>query len=168
MIDDELCQMTIGRLRQELDPFVSRSLGWAVSHVFVDLVLYIAALWLALSVRSPLVELAAGVAMGLVTTNFFLIGHDASHGSYTGSVALNRHIARLMFLACLHPIEPWRIAHNQVHHSYTNLKGKDFVWLPLSKAEFDQLSVLGRIFHTRRGTRSDLGSTTSSRCGGGA
>jgi omega-6 fatty acid desaturase (delta-12 desaturase) len=89
-------------------------------------------------------QAAGAVAMGLVMNNVFLIAHDAGHGSFTGSRSLNRHIARLTFLICLHPSNPWITSHNKVHHAFTNLKGADFVWLPLSKQEYDGLGLIGR------------------------
>jgi omega-6 fatty acid desaturase (delta-12 desaturase) len=42
-------------------------------------------------------------------------------------------------LPSLTPYSLWDVGHNVVHHGQTNLKGFDFVWAPLSKAEFDAL-----------------------------
>jgi omega-6 fatty acid desaturase (delta-12 desaturase) len=39
----------------------------------------------------------------------------------------------------------WDIGHNVVHHGYTNLKGFDFVWAPLTQEEFAKLSWMGRL-----------------------
>jgi omega-6 fatty acid desaturase (delta-12 desaturase) len=36
------------------------------------------------------------------------------------------------------------VGHNVVHHGYTNLKGFDFVWAPLTQAEYEALSPLER------------------------
>jgi omega-6 fatty acid desaturase (delta-12 desaturase) len=33
----------------------------------------------------------------------------------------------------------WEIGHNTAHHGFNNLKGRDQVWAPFSKAEFDAL-----------------------------
>jgi acyl-lipid omega-6 desaturase (Delta-12 desaturase) len=45
--------------------------------------------------------------------------------------------------------------HNVVHHGFTNLKGVDFVWAPLTQAEYRALSPVGRLF--QRLYRSDWG-----------
>ena len=37
----------------------------------------------------------------------------------------------------LTPYSLWEAGHNVAHHGYTNLKGRDYVWAPMSKAEFD-------------------------------
>jgi omega-6 fatty acid desaturase (delta-12 desaturase) len=33
----------------------------------------------------------------------------------------------------------WEVGHNTAHHGFNNLKGRDQVWAPFSKAEFDAL-----------------------------
>ena len=53
-------------------------------------------------------------------------------------------MGRLGFLPSLTPYNLWQLGHNTLHHGYTNLKGRDYVWTPLSKAEFDALPAAGR------------------------
>jgi acyl-lipid omega-6 desaturase (Delta-12 desaturase) len=83
--------------------------------------------------------LAIGVA-AYKAGRLFEVGHDACHGSYTPNAAVNRWIGRLAFLPSLHVYSLWRLAHNHLHHGYSNLRGKDFVWVPLTKAEYDALT----------------------------
>ncbi len=81
-----------------------------------------------------------------------LIGHDAGHGSLTASTTLNRWLGRIAFLPSLHPYSAWVVSHNALHHAFTNLRGKDPLWAPLTKEEFDDLSpprrVLERVYRT--------------------
>jgi acyl-lipid omega-6 desaturase (Delta-12 desaturase) len=76
-------------------------------------------------------------------------------GSFTHVRWLNRLIGRIAFLPSLQPYSLWDLTHNRIHHAFTNLKGKDFVWTPLSKAEFDALPwglrALYRSFRTPLG-----------------
>ena len=69
----------------------------------------------------------------------FLIGHDACHGSFFRSKTLNNVIGRIAFLPSLTAFSLWDVGHNVAHHGFNNLKGRDQVWAPYSKAEFDQL-----------------------------
>jgi omega-6 fatty acid desaturase (delta-12 desaturase) len=39
------------------------------------------------------------------------------------------------------------VGHNVVHHGYTNLKGFDFVWAPLTREEFQALSPMRRVLN---------------------
>jgi omega-6 fatty acid desaturase (delta-12 desaturase) len=112
------------------------------------------------AVGSALTLLAASIALKLVGTlivtaaivRLFLIGHDACHGSFFGSPRLNATCGRLAFLPSLTAYSLWEFGHNTAHHGFNNLKGRDQVWTPFSKAEFDTLPrhrrVLERIYRS--------------------
>ena len=85
-----------------------------------------------------------GAAAGIATAMLFVVGHDACHGSFTASRALNRWIGSIAFLPSLTPFSAWELGHNQTHHVYTNLKPLDYVWTPFSKREFDALPLWRR------------------------
>ena len=81
-----------------------------------------------------------GLAAGFVIGRLFIIGHDACHQSLTPHRELNKVLGRIAFLPSLTPYSLWDTGHNVVHHGYTNLKGVDFVWAPLTKEEFEGLT----------------------------
>ena len=83
----------------------------------------------------------AGGCIGLL----FIIGHDACHGALTPNRKLNSLIGRLAFLPSLTPFLAWELGHNRLHHGWTNFRGKDYVWRPYSKEEFDTLSIYRRL-----------------------
>ena len=90
-------------------------------------------------------QIACAIVAGLFIATFFVVGHDACHGSLTPSDALNRVLGRIAFLPSWTPYTSCEFAHNRVHHSYTNLRGKDYAWAPFSKEEYDRLSPLRRL-----------------------
>jgi omega-6 fatty acid desaturase (delta-12 desaturase) len=96
-----------------------------------------------------------GAAAGIATAMLFVVGHDACHGSFTASPALNRWIGSIAFLPSLTPFSAWELGHNHTHHVYTNLKPFDYVWTPFSKREFDALPLwrrcLERIYRSAPG-----------------
>ena len=147
--------LTVHRLREELAPFRHWPLRFALAHLVWVLAAYGAGFYAALAglpwpllvVISPLTGLFAGSA--------FMVGHDASHGSYTKRPWLNQLLGRIAFLPSYHPYSLWTLIHNYGHHIRTNLKGKDHVWTPLSKAEFDALSPVRRMLY--RAYRTPLG-----------
>jgi len=124
-------------------------------HVLLMLLLYVVAFLCTLTLSSPALRLLLGLAAGIFSGSLFMIGHDACHESYTSRRVLNRLIGRIAFLPSYHTYSLWDLSHNRIHHVYTNLKGKDFVWTPLSKAEFDALPwpkrLLYRCFRTPLG-----------------
>jgi omega-6 fatty acid desaturase (delta-12 desaturase) len=139
--------ITLKQLKLELLPFRQRSLGTALAHVIVAWLIYAIALCGAVSPLSFPVRLLASLVAGLFAGNLFMIGHDACHGSYTGVRRLDRILGRVAFLPTYHPFSLWALSHNRIHHGYTNLKGKDFVWTPLSKPEYDALPGWRRTLH---------------------
>lgn len=80
-----------------------------------------------------------GVLLGICISALFVVGHDACHDSLTPSHRLNGVLGRLSFLPTLHPFVCWELGHNRLHHGWTNLKGRDYVYTPFSVAEFAAL-----------------------------
>ncbi|MFC7409079.1 fatty acid desaturase [Hydrogenophaga atypica] len=80
-----------------------------------------------------------GLAAGFVIGRLFIIGHDACHQSLTPHRRLNKWLGRIAFLPSLTAYSLWDMGHNVVHHGFTNLKGVDFVWAPLTQEEYQAL-----------------------------
>ena len=50
---------------------------------------------------------------------FFVVGHDCGHRSFSKNKLLEDIVGTLMFAPLIYPFEPWRIKHNH-HHAHTN------------------------------------------------
>jgi len=99
------------------------------------------AVTLAVAIQAPniFVKVIAALVLGLAIARLFVLGHDACHQSLFTNRNLNRWVGRLVFLPSLTPFSLWEVGHNVGHHVYTNLRGMDYIWTPLSKQEFDAL-----------------------------
>jgi omega-6 fatty acid desaturase (delta-12 desaturase) len=90
------------------------------------------------------------LANGVLIALLFIIAHDGAHGAFVPGRKLNLWIARFAFIPCVHAVSLWCTIHNKLHHGHTNLKGRDGVWEPMSKAEYDAASwprrMLERVF----------------------
>ena len=131
---------TLGEVRAVL-PHDSRARSYAKGLFFftVATVPYLATFAAcALAPNWPL-RLLFGFLNGWAIAGLFVVGHDACHGSLTPSQTLNRWLGRIALLPSLHPAAAWIHSHNGMHHGWTNLRGKDPVYPPFSKAEFDNL-----------------------------
>jgi len=106
------------------------SADWALFAILTAGTVLFAAWW---------AKLVCAVAAGIMIGRLFIIGHDACHQSYTAHRTLNRFLGRIAMVPSLTPYSLWQVGHNVVHHGYTNLKGVDFVWAPLTQAEYDAL-----------------------------
>ena len=101
-------------------------------------------------------NLLFGVLAGHAIAILFTVGHDACHQALTPGVRLNRWIGRLVFIPSLHAVSLWVLGHNQIHHGSTNLRARDYVWEPMSPADYAAASPIRRWFY--RLYRSRLGS----------
>lgn len=125
--------------RDESARFLKRSTARGVLTFVTDLAWYGGCL-AGVAVAGPwwarlLWALAAGVTVALL----FVVGHDACHGGLTRHRRLNAVIGRLAFLPALHPFSLWDLGHNRIHHRYTNLRGRDYLWEPVTPAEYRRL-----------------------------
>ncbi len=131
-------------LRAWLAPVVQRNTALALSLLVLDLALFLGLLVTVVVADATLVKALAGLVAGFMIGRLFIIGHDACHQSFTPHRRLNRWIGRIAFLPSLTPYSLWDVGHNVVHHGFTNLKGRDFVWQPLTVDEFARLSPTRR------------------------
>jgi omega-6 fatty acid desaturase (delta-12 desaturase) len=126
----------------------------ALALFAADALVYVATFYMAATAGGGAAWLW-GAAAGIATAMLFIVGHDACHGSFTASPALNRRLGAIAFLPSLTPFSAWELGHNQTHHVYTNLKPFDYVWTPFSKREFDSLPrwrrSLERVYRTAFG-----------------
>jgi omega-6 fatty acid desaturase (delta-12 desaturase) len=117
----------------------ARSTVRGVAHFLAGLAGYLVAFLATAVVPGWLAKMGCACASFYFLSRLALVGHDCGHGSLTASPALNRWLGRLAFLPALHPYATWVASHNALHHAFTNLRGKDPLWAPLSKEEFDAL-----------------------------
>lgn len=52
------------------------------------------------------------------------IMHDSNHDAYSGNKGLNKYLGKIIALVGGYEVT-WRIQHNILHHTYTNIKGLD-------------------------------------------
>jgi omega-6 fatty acid desaturase (delta-12 desaturase) len=121
-----------------------RSLARGLSYFVVTALAYAVTFAAMLLSSGWPTTVAFALLNGLAVGMLFIIGHDACHGSLTPSSFVNEWGARLAFLPSLHPLSAWEYSHNALHHGWTNLRGKDPVYCPLTLEEFRALSPLRR------------------------
>ncbi len=107
--------------------------------------IWIAALSGSVAVDSVLAAVVFAIVGGVAGSQLFVIGHDACHGSFTASRWLNALIGRMAFVPSAHSFSLWAYFHNGLHHNFTNLRGQDFVWTPMSPDEFSRLSTIRQL-----------------------
>jgi omega-6 fatty acid desaturase (delta-12 desaturase) len=132
-------------MREWLVPLTERTTVRAFVLLALDYVFWAALLAGTVLFDAWWAKLLCGLAAGFVIGRLFIIGHDACHQSLTPHRELNKWLGRIAFLPSLTPYSLWDVGHNVVHHGYTNLKGFDFVWAPLTAEEFAKLNPMQRL-----------------------
>jgi acyl-lipid omega-6 desaturase (Delta-12 desaturase) len=126
-------------IRSWLKPIIEQKTLPAISLLVLDWALFAAFMAGTVLLAAWWAKLLCGVAAGLMIGRLFIIGHDACHQSFTPHRRLNRVLGRIAMVPSLTPYSLWQAGHNVVHHGYTNLKGVDFVWAPLTRHEYHAL-----------------------------
>lgn len=76
-------------------------------------------------IASPWLIIGSWALMGFGISGIGLaIMHDANHGAYSKNLKVNRLVGSVLFLAGGYPLN-WRVQHNVLHHSFTNIDGLD-------------------------------------------
>jgi len=130
---------------EKLRALHSRSSLKGVALFLLDLSLFLGAVLGCIAVNSLWLKAGFSVLAGIMTSLLFVVGHDACHQSLTPHRWVNRLLGTLALLPALHPYSLWELSHNRIHHRYTNRRGKDFAWEPLTHAEFWGLSRFQRL-----------------------
>jgi omega-6 fatty acid desaturase (delta-12 desaturase) len=141
-----------GVLTQFLSPderrrFTQRSATRALAWLVPELLAWIAFTTLAIAPLPWPVRLIAAILAGTMTGIIFTVGHDASHHALTPYRWLNEVIARIALIPSIHSATLWDIGHNRIHHRFTNLMGADYVWEPMTPAQYAQAPVLRRLLY---------------------
>lgn len=126
---------------------LSRNDAIAIAIFVADFAFYIFLVFVALAPLGLAVNIVGSIAAGMIIGSIFVLGHDACHDALTSYPRLNLLLGRIAFMPSAHNVSLWFLAHNQIHHGFTNLKGRDYVWAPMSPAEFAAASAARRAFY---------------------
>jgi omega-6 fatty acid desaturase (delta-12 desaturase) len=142
--------------RDERQQAIHRSTVSALAILSIEILGYVACMALALAPVPYALNLVGGILAGHAIAILFTVGHDACHQSFTPWTWLNRWIGRAVFIPSLHAVSLWVLGHNRIHHGSTNMRGRDYVWEPMSPDSYAAASPARRWCY--RLYRSRLGS----------
>ena len=140
--------------RSLTQPFRSPHQGRAAASVALDAGLYVAASIAIVRGPAPAKPLVSAI-LAFIVARLFVLGHDACHGSLFASRKANRIVGRLTLLPSYTPSSAGELGHNRIHHAFTNLKGRDYVWAPMPVVEYRHAPAwrrfLERVYRTPAG-----------------
>ncbi len=106
-----------------------------------DFAIYLAAMWAVFAVESAWLKLAFGLVAGCGVAVMFIWAHDAAHGALFQSKLVAEVLGTISMLPSFNMYRLWSHGHNRVHHGFTSYTPIDWVWRPLTPAEY---AALGR------------------------
>lgn len=149
---------TLEAVRAEIPPeCYKRSTARGLFAVARSVALYLLVLWGLWSTDNVLLLIPLWVAAALSVVSMFILAHDAAHGALFDAKWLNGLVGRLLMLPSVHVYESWVLGHNRVHHGHTARQGMDFVWHPVTPAEYAAMSRFGRLRHRFEWSRFGAG-----------
>ncbi|KAL2338513.1 hypothetical protein Fmac_012959 [Flemingia macrophylla] len=81
------------------------------------------------------------IVFSFFSIQFFVIGHDCAHKSFSSNKLVEDIVGTLAFMPLIYPYEPWRFKHDR-HHAKTNMLSEDTAWHPVLKDEFESSPLL--------------------------
>lgn len=100
--------------------------GKMVMKTVVMIALYVVPFILLLTLDNPMwLELLLWISMGFGMAGIGLsVMHDANHGTYSKKEWVNKLVGKIIWVLGGSDVN-WRIQHNVLHHTYTNVTGMD-------------------------------------------
>jgi omega-6 fatty acid desaturase (delta-12 desaturase) len=120
-----------------------QTFGW---YAF-DLALYLGLMYGVFASEAWWARLAFGVGAGCAVAFMFVWAHDAAHGALFRSEWVAEVFGTAFMLPSLNMYRLWSHGHNRVHHGFTSYSPVDWIWRPLTPAEYAARSWWGRLVY---------------------
>lgn len=145
---EELRTTKLGDVRAVFSPACyRRSALRALGALLVDGAFYGLCLTGVFAARNPAAQIGFGVLAGVAVAVLFVWAHDAAHGALFRSTAVSELLGTAAMLPSLQMYRLWAYGHNRVHHGFTSYSPIDWIWRPLTPAQYRELPRRGRLFY---------------------
>ena len=111
---------------------------------FFDLMFFLFGLSLVFSSSHLKLQLIGGLIAGLATAMMFVWAHDAAHGALFKDSKISEILGTIAMLPSLNIYRMWSFGHNKVHHGFASFSPIDWIWRPLTRTEYQSLSIFQR------------------------
>lgn len=92
-------------------------------------------------------QLIGGLLAGVATAMLFVWAHDAAHGALFKDNKISEWLGTFAMLPSLNVYRMWSFGHNKVHHGFTSFSPIDWIWRPLTRTEYKELSTVQRLLY---------------------
>ena len=125
----------------------NRKPGLTFAWLAFDLAIYFLGLMIIFKTQNPLIQLLGGLISGWATSVLFVWGHDAAHGALFKNKNIAEFFGTIAMLPSFNMYRLWCYGHNRVHHGFTSMTEVDWIWKPLTPAQYQALSPFKRLVY---------------------
>ncbi len=144
----KLTPKDLSEFRRKITPKAyQRSTGTVLFWCTLDLALYLLFIYGVFSASSIIGKLIFGFLAGVSASSMFVLAHDAAHGSLFKNKWTAEIMGTLYMLPALNSYRLWCFGHNRIHHGFTSYTPIDWIWRPLTKDEYQQLSPMKKFLY---------------------
>jgi len=118
------------------DACYRRSLVRTFGSYAWDLALYLGAMAGVFGSHALWLKLLFGILAGCAVAFMFVWAHDAAHGALFESDHVAEVFGTVFMLPSLNMYRLWCHGHNRVHHGFTSFTPIDWIWRPMTPAEY--------------------------------
>jgi omega-6 fatty acid desaturase (delta-12 desaturase) len=120
-----------------------RTFGWFA----FDLALYLGAMAGVFSSEPLWAKFLFGLGAGCAVAFMFVWAHDAAHGALFTSDNTAEVFGTIFMLPSMNMYRLWCHGHNRVHHGFTSYTPIDWIWRPLTPAQYAALDRWRRLVY---------------------
>lgn len=144
----DLHNVKLTTVRQAISPeCYTQSTGRALFWYAFDLALYLGAIAGVFLCESVWLKLVFGLLAGVAVATMFVWAHDAAHGALFQSKRVAEFLGSVFMLPSLNMYRLWSYGHNKVHHGFTSFSPIDWIWRPLTPAEYAAKNLLQKMVY---------------------
>lgn len=141
-----LTQGDLKKIRQHIDPIsYKRSMTITFFWFGLDLAFYLLSMYGVFKATGIFSKLFFGILAGVATSSMFVWAHDAAHGALFKNNFIAEVLGTIFMLPALTMYRLWSHGHNRIHHGFTSYSFLDWIWRPLTIAEYNELKLLKKI-----------------------
>ncbi len=153
---ERLRPVKLGTVRASFSPATyRRSTLRALAWLGFDAAVYAVFVVAAMRADALPLKLLFGLIAGCAVASLFVWAHDAAHGALFKSAGVSELLGTAAMLPSLNMYRLWVYGHNKVHHGFTSFSPVDWIWKPLTPAQYRARSAWSRFVY--RVERSLLG-----------
>jgi omega-6 fatty acid desaturase (delta-12 desaturase) len=154
----DLTPKDVTELRKKIDPKAyEKSMPITLFWCGLDITLYLLCMFGVFAIHHVAGKMICGLLAGVAASGMFVLAHDAAHGSLFKNEWVAEVMGTIFMLPALNSYRLWCFGHNRIHHGFTSFSPIDWIWRPLTIAEYNDLNLFNKFLYRMERSFSGCG-----------